>query len=137
MSLIPVPVAINKDRRYYPDSEDSFDAVTILKNRLERATPTVATRRALEFMDPDGHPPAASLNEGAGGCVEAPLTVVVTSPVEDWSGDFEFGSAEDKEVRAFYFLLVLPTNHSNKTSSRSAPILRLTTISFPARRTAV
>lgn len=103
MSLIPVPVTINEDQRYHPDSEDSFDAVTILKNRLERANPTVATRRALEFMDPDGHPPVASLNEGAGGVAEAPVTVVVTSPVEDWSGDFEFGSAEDKEVRVFFF----------------------------------
>ncbi|KAF8813415.1 hypothetical protein BYT27DRAFT_7250951 [Phlegmacium glaucopus] len=95
LSLIPIAVAKNEDRRYHPDSEDNFDAVTILRNRLERGNPTVATRHALEFMDPGSRPSAICPNESVVGAAEAPVTVVITgpdSPVEDWSGDFELPS---------------------------------------------
>jgi len=104
LSLIPIAVARNEDRRCHPDSEDTFDAVTVLRNRLERGNPTVATRRALDFMDLGGRPPATCPNESVGGAAAAPVTVVVTgpdSPVEDWSDDFELGSARDVKVRVY------------------------------------
>ena len=85
------------DRRYHhvSDLEDTFDAVTALRNRLERAVPTVATRRALEIMDSGVHP------NGKG----APFKVVITgpdSPVDDWSSDFELGGSNDIKVRVLY-----------------------------------
>jgi hypothetical protein len=129
LSLIPIAVGTGEERRYHPDSEDTFDAVSILRNRLERGNPTVATRRALEIMDPDGHPPAACRKESVGIAGEAP-TVVVTgpdSPVEDWSDDFELGGARGVNVRVFFWL-VPPSNQSNNflTSSRSPRLTSLT-----------
>ena len=105
MSLIPRPVIRNENGGYHPapDSEDIFDAFTILRNRVEQGNPTVATRRALKIMDTGGRPPAAGLNGSAGGAEEASLKVVVTGPestVEDWSRDFE--SSSDAKVRVFY-----------------------------------
>ena len=99
MSLIPIAVTKNEDRRHLPasDSEDTFDSIAVLKNRLERGNPTVATRCALEIMD-SGLP-------GIAGVVEAPVKVVVSgphSPVEDWSNDFELGSSSDMDVSILF-----------------------------------
>jgi hypothetical protein len=104
VSLIPIAVIRNEDRRYHPalDSEDTFDAITLLRNRLERGNPTVATRRALEIMDSVGRP---HLNESVGAAVEAPVKVVISgpdSPVEDWSDDFELGSSGDVNVSILF-----------------------------------
>jgi hypothetical protein len=103
VSLIPIAVR-NEDRSYHPasDPEDTFDAVTILRNRLERAIPTVATSRALEIVDSGGRP---SLNKNVGGAVEAPVKVIISgpdSPVEDWSNDFELGSSSDVNVSILF-----------------------------------
>lgn len=81
-----------------------------LIHRLERANPTVATKRALEIMYSGGRPPTPSMNEGVQHDIEAPVTVVITapdSPVEDWSSDFELGSLSNLEV-CIFFLFVLP-----------------------------
>lgn len=104
MSLIPIPVSKNDDRRYSPalDSEDTFDPITILRNRLERGNQTAATRRALEIMDPVGCP---GQKKSVGGAVDASLKVVISgpdSPVEDWSNDFELGSSSDVNVSVLF-----------------------------------
>jgi hypothetical protein len=104
VSLIPVPVPKNDNRRYLPalDSEDTFDPITILRNRIERGNQTIATRRALEFMESGGRP---GQNKSVGGAVDAPLKVVVSgpdSPVEDWSNDFELGSSSDLNISVLF-----------------------------------
>lgn len=104
MSLIPIAVTRNEDRRCHPalDSEDTFDAITLVRNRLERGNPTAATRRALEIMDSGGRPRP---NESVGGTVEAPVKVVISGPdslVEDWSNDFELGSSSVGNVSILF-----------------------------------
>ena len=104
MSLIPIAVTRNDDRRYHPasDPEDNFDPITILRHRLERENPTVVTRRALEIMDSGGRP---GRNESVEGAVETPVKVVISgpdSPVEDWSNDFELGSSSDVNVSILF-----------------------------------
>ena len=127
LSLIPIPLAKNEERRYHPASEDDFDAVAILRNRLERGNPSIAAKRALEIIDGGGRPPAACVREAE--AAEAPVKLVVTapdSPVEDWSSDFDLGDAKDVKVRV-YFLLMLPMNRCN-ASSRFVLNIRLTSI---------
>ena len=135
MSLIPIAVTRNEDRRYHPasDSEDTFDPITILRNRLERGNPTVATRRALEIMDAGGRP---ALNESVGGAVEAPVKVVISgpdSPVEDWSNDFELGSSSDVNVS-----ILFPSASDRslldevEQDSVSSPMLPKFSVKFPS-----
>ena len=104
MSLIPIAVSRNENRRYPPasDSEYTSDPITILRSRLERGNPTVAIRRALEIMASGSRP---GLNESVGGAVEAPVKLVISgpdSPVEDWSNDFELGSSSDMNVSILF-----------------------------------
>jgi hypothetical protein len=131
VSLIPIAVTRNADRRYHPasDSEDTFDPITILRNRLERVNPTVATRRALEIMDSGGRP---ARNES----VEAPVKVVVSgpdSPVEDWSNDFELGSSSDVNVS-----IIFPSASDRslldevEQDSVSSPMLPNFSVKFPS-----
>ena len=130
VSLIPIAVTKNEDRRYLPasDSEDTFDSIAVLRNRLERGNPTVATRCALEIMD-SGLP-------GIGGVVEAPVKVVVSgphSPVEDWSNDFELGSSSDMDVS-----ILFPSASDRglldevEQDSVSSPILPNFSVKFPS-----
>ena len=104
-----------KDGGYHPapQSEDIFDAFTILRNRVEQENLTVATRRALKIMDSGGCPPAVGLN-GSGGAEEA---------VEDWSRDFD--SSSDAKVRVFYNANE-PLKQNFLTCSSSVLNLRLT-----------
>ena len=104
VSLIPIAVTRNDNRRYPPasDSEDTFDPITVLRNRLERGNLTVATRRALDIMDSLGRP---GQNKSVGGAVGTPVKVVISgpdSPVEDWSDDFELGSSSDVNVSILF-----------------------------------
>lgn len=132
MSLIPIAVTRNEDRRYPPvsDSEDTFDPVAILKNRLERGNMTVATRRALEIMDSSDRP---GLNEFVGGAVEAPVKLVISgpdAPVEDWSDDFELGSPNDVNVS-----ILFPSASDRSLLDeveRDSPILPKFSIKFPS-----
>ena len=135
MSLIPIAVTRNADRRYHPalDSEDTFDPITIVRNRLERGNPTVATRRALEIMDSGGRP---GRNGSVGGAVEAPVKVVVSgpdSPVEDWSNDFELGSSSDVNVS-----ILFPSASDRsllaeaEQDSVSSPMLANFSVKFPS-----
>ena len=82
-------------------SSEDFDAIAILRNRLERGNPSVLARRALALMDSGVQPLAA----GVRGSVEAPVTEELSTS----DGDIDDEWLDALEIAVAHSSIIFPS----------------------------